>query len=237
MWSHERVKSKSVRGVAGASGASAGVDAARAGAGGTGDAGAGTSRDLNTVSLPDMRKMPPPTRPTDFTSRACFASLKDGGGSGGFCVVGAGAGAGAAGVDLASGGVDAEGDSVRELMRFRRSSSVRRGVLVDVEDGGWDCGVSSSTMVIGMRRRFGGAVDAAGRGVETWTGTDRCNDVKSDQGRRNARTKRGEGRGREEKARKGRTGLFPFFPRRMSSSTRASSVFTASLFGSSLSAL
>lgn len=185
MRSHERVNSKSVRGVA------AGVGAARAGAGagadggarasvgggGTGDApGAGTSRDLNTVSLPDMRKMPPPTRPTDFTSRACFASLKDDGGSVDFCAVeaGAGAGAGAAGVDFASGGVDVEGCSVRELMGFRRSLSVRRGVLADVKGGGCDCGVSSSTMAIGMRRRFGGAVveeeeegeDAAGRGVE-----------------------------------------------------------------------
>jgi hypothetical protein len=166
MRSHERVNSKSVRGVA------VGVEAARTGdgAGGTGDAGAGTSRDLNTVSLPDMRKMPPPTRPTDFTSRACFTSLKDGGGRVGFCVVGAGAGAGVgtgvAGVDLASGGVDAGGDRVRELMGFRRSPSVHRGVLVDVEDGDCDCGVSSSTMVIGMRRRFGGTVDAAGGGVD-----------------------------------------------------------------------
>jgi len=176
MRSHERVNSKSVRGVAAAAAAAAAADigaaradagagsGARAGVGGTGDAGAGSSRDLDTVSLPDMWKMPPPTRPTDFTSRACFASLKDDGGSVGFC---ADAGAGAAGVDLASGGVDAEDDSVRELMGFRRSPSVRRGVLVDVEDGGCDCGVSLSTMVIGMRRRFGGAVDAAGKGVET----------------------------------------------------------------------
>ena len=134
---HTRVKSKSVRGAA--KGACVVVDIACAG--GVGDsvdagegvgslggsatagagAGAGTSRASNTVSFPDMRKIPPPTRPTDFASRTCFASLNDVG-------VGFGtAGAGGIGVDFPSGGgggSDVEGvwETRRELMGFNRRS-------------------------------------------------------------------------------------------------------------------
>jgi len=99
--------------------------------------------------------MPPPTRPTDFASRACFASLNDAGV--GFCA------AGGCGVDVGVGvgsllvGVGVEGDSTRELMGFRRSL-VGWEALADVEGGPGSCGASSSTMVIGTRRRFGGAV-------------------------------------------------------------------------------
>jgi len=132
-----------------------------------------------------MRKMPPPMRPADFASRACFASLNDAGV--GFCVAGvrAGAGAGtggaaAVGVGFPSGGGGVEGDSTRELMGLRRVS-VGRGALGDIEGGG--CGVSSSTIVIGMGRRFRGTVvvvvegegeDAGTRGIETSTGVDCC---------------------------------------------------------------
>ena len=173
MRSHARVNSKSVRG---ASVAGAGVDAgADAGCWGISDAGrVGTPR---IVSLPDIRNMPPPTRPTDFASRACFASLNDAGV--GFCV------AGGCGVDVGVGlslvGVGVVGDSTRELMGFRRSL-VGWGALADVEGGPGGCGVSSSTMVIGTRRRFGGAVVVevegedvgSGGGVGTSTGADRC---------------------------------------------------------------
>lgn len=131
---HTRVKSKSVRGAA--KGAFVAVDTACAG-GGVGDsvdagvrvgsfggsatAGAGTSRVSNTVSFPDMRKIPPPTRPTDFASRTCFASLNDVG-------VGFGtAGAGGNGVDFPSGGSGGSGvegvwETRRELMGFNRRS-------------------------------------------------------------------------------------------------------------------
>jgi len=176
MRSHARVNSKSV---CGAPVAGAGVVAgAGAGCWGVSDAGrVGTSRVLNAVSLPDIRNMPPPTRPTDFASRACFASLNDAGV--GFCV------AGGCGVDVGVGlslvGVGVVGDSTRELMGFRRSL-VGWGALADVEGGPGGCGVSSSTMVIGTRRRFGGGVvvevegEDVGRrgGVGTSTGADRC---------------------------------------------------------------
>lgn len=101
MMSHARVNSKSVRGAVGctvvdAAGCCSG-DADEPGVCGgsrgmvgflvdaAGSARAGTSRVLNTVSFPDMRKMPPPTRPADIlSSRTCFASLNDAGfGSGG----------------------------------------------------------------------------------------------------------------------------------------------------------
>ena len=180
MRSHARVNSKSVHGAPVArAGADGRVDAGRRG---VSDAGrAGTSRVLITVSLPDMRNMPPPTRPTDFASRACFASLNDVGA--GFCVPG-GCGVGVdAGVGLSLVGADVEGDSTRELMGLRRSL-VDWGALTDVEGGPGGCGVSSSTIVIGMRRRFGGAVVVevegegvgVGRrgGVGTSTGVDRC---------------------------------------------------------------
>jgi hypothetical protein len=100
MMSHARVNSKSVRGavecaVVNAAGCSGDADepGVCGGSRGTvgflvdaaGSASAGTSRVLNTVSFPDMRKMPPPTRPADIlSSRTCFASLNDAGfGSGG----------------------------------------------------------------------------------------------------------------------------------------------------------
>ena len=176
MRSHARVNSKSV---CGAPVAGAGVVAgAGAGCWGVSDAGrVGTSRVLNTVSLPDIGNIPPPTRPADFASRACFASLNDAGV--GFCV------AGGCGVDVGVGlslvVVSVVGDNTRELMGFRRSL-VGWGALADVEGGPGGCGVSSSTMVIGTRRRFGGAVvvevegEDVGRngGVGTSTGADRC---------------------------------------------------------------
>jgi len=124
MWSHARVNSKSVRGAAGATRAAVSETAAES-FGGSAAVGAGagtTSRVLKTVSFPDMRKIPPPTRPTDFASRACFASAKDAGF--GFCVAGA-----ASGVEFG------EGVSVRELMGFRRlpSPSARWALVPGVE--------------------------------------------------------------------------------------------------------
>ena len=132
---HTRVKSKSVRGAA--KGACVSVDTACAGGrvgdsvdagvrvgsldgSATGGAGAGTSRVSNTVFFPDTRKIPPPTRPTDFASRTCLASLNDVG-------VGFGtAGAGGTGVDFPSGGggggVDWVWETRRELMGFSRRS-------------------------------------------------------------------------------------------------------------------
>jgi hypothetical protein len=105
MRSHARMNSKSVRGgaVSGARNATAdvAVDTGAVGVGRTsvggsspgaavrflicggsatseGSGGTGTWRVLNTVSFPDTRKMPPPTRPADcFSSRTCFASLND----------------------------------------------------------------------------------------------------------------------------------------------------------------
>jgi hypothetical protein len=92
--SHARVNSKSVGGAAMSVGPGADADGSVGSWGGlaVAVAGARTSRVLNTVSLPDTRKMPPPTRPTDFASRACFASLNDVG-VGFCCAAGAGAGA------------------------------------------------------------------------------------------------------------------------------------------------
>lgn len=154
MRSHARVNSKWVSGGAVGeartdAGGGAGAGACAGSGGGSATAGKGTSRVLNTVSLPDMRKMPLPTRPTDF------ASLNDAGV--GFCVTGARAGAGvgtggaaaagaAVGVGFPSGGGGVEGDSARELMGFRRVS-VGLGALGDIK--GASCGVSSSTIVIG----------------------------------------------------------------------------------------
>jgi hypothetical protein len=77
---------------------------------------------LNTVSFPDMRKIPPPTRPTDFASRTCLASLNDAGAGFGA----AGAGAGAIGAEFPSRGGDrVEGGwtTRRELTGFKRISS------------------------------------------------------------------------------------------------------------------
>jgi len=173
MLSHARVNSKRVSGAA--DGARVAVGA---GAGSLGRSATGTSRVLNTVSFPDMRKIPPPTRPTDFASRACLASLKDEGVGFGAAGAGAGAGAGAIGADFPSGwGGDVEEGwrTRRELMGFkRRSSSPPVGWVMM---GGRLS--SSSTMVIGTRRSFGGAVaeeDDAGGGVavKTPVGADRC---------------------------------------------------------------
>lgn len=238
MPSHARVNSKSVRGAAGdacaaaaRAGASVDVDA-DAGVESLGSglavARAGTSRVLNIVSFPDTRKMPPPTRPTDFVSRACLASLNDAGGLG-FGVTGAASGAGSdvdvdagAGVDCPSGG--AEGDSTRELTGFKRSLVGGR-VAADVE--GWGGSSSpSSTMVMGMRRRFGGTVgddDTIGGDVGTPIGGDRCYDVCD------------SGQGAVRRTEREHTD-FPFWLT-IRSSTRASSALTASLFGSSLSAV
>jgi hypothetical protein len=169
MLSHARVNSKRESGAAEGARVAAGADV-----GSLRRSATGTSRVLNTVSFPDMRKIPPPTRPTDFASRACLASLKDEGVGFGA----AGAGAGVIGANFPSGwGGDVEEDwrTRRELMGFKRRSSsppvgwVMMGVRLS----------SSSTMVIGTRRRFGGAVaeeDDAGGGVEVKTpvGADRC---------------------------------------------------------------
>lgn len=123
---------------------------------------------------------------------------------------------------------------MRELMGFRRSS----GAPVDVRvEGSAGAGASSSTIVIGTRRRFGGAVDvvegggedAGAKGVETSRGADRCRRLSDSQEREES-----EEKGKEEE--RGRTAL-PFFSLTMSQSTRTSSALTASLFGSSLSAL
>jgi hypothetical protein len=119
MPSHARVNSKSVHGAA--SGARVAADAGvRVGSlGGSTTVGAGTSRVLNTVFFSDTRKMPPPTRPADFASRTCLASLNDV--SVGFGT--AGAGAGGIGVDFSSGGgggVEGVWRTRRELMGFSR---------------------------------------------------------------------------------------------------------------------
>jgi hypothetical protein len=123
MLSHARVNSKSVRGAAegarvaaGAVCVDAGVGAGSLGGWSATAADAGTSRVSNTVSFPDMRKIPPPTRPADFASRTCLASLNDAGV--GFGATGAGAGV--IGADFPSG----EGwRTRRELMGFKRRSS------------------------------------------------------------------------------------------------------------------
>jgi hypothetical protein len=72
------------------------------------------------VSFPDTRKIPPPTRPADFASRTCLASLND-------VSVGFGtADAGGIGVDFPSGGggggggVEGVWETRRELMGFSR---------------------------------------------------------------------------------------------------------------------
>jgi hypothetical protein len=133
MLSHARVNSKSVRGaaegarVAAGSGAGAGVDTGVlvGSLGGSATTGGGTSRVLNTVSFPDMRKIPPPTRPADFASRSCLASLNDDV-SVGFGT--AGSGAGSIGVDFpfpskgGGGGVEGVLETRRELMGFSRRS-------------------------------------------------------------------------------------------------------------------
>jgi hypothetical protein len=165
MPSHERVNSKSVRGGTRA-GLGVGCDGradaeprvADKGTGGcAGSFGAGTSRVLKTVSFPDTRNMPPPTRPAFFSSRTCFASLNDAGSGFG---VGPGS---AAAAGLGSGDVE----SRRELMGFKRSFV-----------GSAFVGASESTMVMGTRRRFGGAVvedvDDASGGAGTSTGMVRC---------------------------------------------------------------
>lgn len=131
MSSHARVNSKSVRGTAKgaravadttcAAGADAGVRVGSLGESAT--AGAGTSRVLITVSFPDVRKIPPPTRPTDFASRTCLASLNDVGV--GFGTAGADADAGGIGVEFSSGGgggVEGVWETRRELMGFSRRS-------------------------------------------------------------------------------------------------------------------
>jgi hypothetical protein len=168
-------------------------------------AGTGTSRVLKTVSCPDTGKIPPPMRPAFFSSRTCFASLNDAGS--GFGVVPSSA-VGTA-VDL--GSRDAE--SRRELIGLNRSFV-----------GTVFAGMSESTVVMGTRRRFGGAaaedVDDTGGGVTMSTGAVRCTTKFVD--------KQGEMRTREHT-------VFPF-PLKMSSSTRSSSTLTASFFGSILSA-
>ena len=167
--------------------------------------GAGTSRVLKTVSLPDTRKIPPPTRPALFSSRTCFASLNDAGSGFGVVTVSA------VGADADLGSRDVE--SRRELMGLKRSFV-----------GSARAGASESTMVMGTRRRFGGAaaedVDDTGGGVAMSTGAVRCTT--------RFVVKQGEIRTREHT-------VFPFLLT-MSSSTRPSSALTASLFGSILSA-
>jgi len=129
--SNARVNSKSVRGATKGAQVTAGaacagdvdvtgvdVDTGVGSFGGSATVGAGTSRVLNTVSLPDMRKIPPPTCPADFASRTCLASLNDAGV--GFGEAEAGAGEGAIGVDFPSEGGDWE--TRRELMGFKRIS-------------------------------------------------------------------------------------------------------------------
>jgi hypothetical protein len=124
MLSHARVNSKSVRGAAkgarvAAADAGAGADVGvRVGSlGGSDTVGAGTSRVFNTVFFSDTRKIPPPTRPADFSSRTCLASLNDV--SVGFGT--AGAGAGGIGVKFPSeGGVEGVWETRRELMGFSR---------------------------------------------------------------------------------------------------------------------
>ena len=181
MLSHGRVNSKSVRG--GDTGADLGVGWDRSAGGVTDGAdadrepgaadnctcgwagslgasvGAGTSRVFKIVSFPDMRKMPPPTRPAFFSSRTCFAALNDAGSGFG---VGPASAVGAA-VGLGSRDVE----SRRELMGLRRSFV---GLV--------SAGASESTMVIGTRRLFGGAVaedvDDLGGDVGTSTGAVRC---------------------------------------------------------------
>ena len=202
MLSHARVKSKSVR--EGGTRAGVGVGwGADAGSGGcTGSFGTGTSCVFKTVSFPDTRKMPPPTRPTFFSSRTCFASLNEAGFG-----VGPASAVGTA-VDLGSRDVE----SRRELMGFRRSFVAL--VLA---------GASKSTIVIGTRRRFGGAaaedVDGTSGGAAMSAGAVRCICCYCEQ--RKVRT-------REHT-------VFPF-PLKMSWSTRSSSALTASFFGSILSA-
>ena len=137
MLSHARVNSKSVHGAAKGARVAADTACASGSACAGVDAGvcvgfldesatvgAGTSRILNTVSFPDTRKIPPPTRPADFASRTCLASLNDV--SGGFGT----AAAGGIDVDFPSGnGGDGGGggeegvwETRRELMGFSRTS-------------------------------------------------------------------------------------------------------------------
>ena len=133
MPSHARVNSKSVRGAAEGAGITADVACTGGGVGvdagvrvgslrGSATAGVSTSRVLNTVSFPDTRKIPPPTRPADFASRTCLASLNDVGV--GFGTTGAGAGG--IGVEVSSegggGGVKGIWETRRELMGFSRIS-------------------------------------------------------------------------------------------------------------------
>ena len=157
MLSHARVNSKRVRGDADDVDADpesrvAVTDAGDgAGADGRGGSfGAGTWRVLKTVSFPDTRKIPPPTRPAFFSSRTCFASLYDDAGSG----FGVGPASTSAGFEIR-----------RELMGFKRS-------FVGSAEA------SESTMVMGTRRRFGGAVagevDDASGGAGISAGTVRC---------------------------------------------------------------
>ena len=122
--------------------------------------GAGASHALKKVSFSDMRKIPPPTCPAFFSSRTCFASLNDVDSD--FGVVPASA-VGADDTDLGSRDVE----SMRELMGLKRSFV-----------GSVFAGASESTMVMGTRRRFGGAtaegVDDTGGGVEMSMGAVRC---------------------------------------------------------------
>jgi hypothetical protein len=122
---------------------------------------AGTSRVLNAVSFPRIRKMPPPTRPADFfSSRTCFASLNDAGFD--FWV--------AAATSDEDFGSDGGVSNTRELMAFKRSIS---DCLVSMVDVGVE-GVSSSTMVICTRRCFGGTKVVEDDGVGLSMDEDRC---------------------------------------------------------------
>lgn len=132
MLSHARVNSKSVRGAAkgarvaavdAGAGADVGLRVGSLGGSATAGAGAGTSRVLNTVFLSDTRKIPPPTRPTDFSSRTCLASLNDV--STGFGTAGVGVDAGGIGVDFSSAGsgggcAEEVWETRRELIGFSR---------------------------------------------------------------------------------------------------------------------
>lgn len=146
------------------------------------------------MSFPDTRKIPPPTRPAFFSSRTCFASLNDDASSG----FGIGPASASAGLEIR-----------RELMGLKRS-------FVGSAEA------SESTMVMGTRRRFGGAVtgdvEDASDGTAISAGTVRYILL----------LKQRKSKTREHT-------VFPF-PLKMSSSTRASSALTASFFGSILSA-
>ena len=124
-----RVNSKSVRGTAKGvhvvvdttctgGGDSACVDASVhiGSLGGSAMAGVGRSRVLNAMSFLDIQKIPPLTRPADFASHTCLASLND-------VSVGFGtAGTGGIAVDFPSGGGGVKGvwETQQELQEAKQ---------------------------------------------------------------------------------------------------------------------